>query len=471
MELALANSDGYCLAKQSLSDCLSVHNPYDNSLIASITCDCYESVDEAVSNASHYDYSLTAWQRYSLLSRFCDRLLELKNDFARLIAQESGKTLDDANIEVMRAHQAFLLSAEEAKRITGEVVPIDAVANVDKGTAMIIREPIGPVAAVTPFNYPLNLVAHKVGPALAANTPVIVKPSEKTPLTALKMRDLLLEAGFPSSLVQVVVGNPESIVNQLVGDERIRKVTFTGSVEVGQLLMKRMGVKSVSMELGGNDPMIVLADADLDEVMQHAIEGAFGNNGERCTSVKRFVVEESIADEFADRLVDAANNMIVGNQLNESTQIGPLIDARAAQIVEDRVKAAQRAGASLLCGGHRVNALMWPTVLDHVTMDNPVVLKETFGPIAPIIRVNGIEQAIKVANNTEYALQSGVFTNNLANAKLAIENIQAGAVMINRSPGFRAEHLPFGGVKNSGVGREGIRYAVESMTTLKTVVW
>lgn len=452
------------------SACVNVYNPFDNTLIASVPSDDQRSVSAAVTRAETYDYSLTAWQRYSLLQNFCQLLLDQQREFATLIAEESGKTLKDATVEVQRAHQAFLLSSEEAKRITGEVVPLDAVANIDKGQAMVLREPVGLITAITPFNYPLNLVAHKVGPALAANNPIIVKPSEKTPLTALKMRDLLLKAGFPASMVQVVIGDPATIANQLIKDHRIRKVTFTGSVETGRLIMKSVGIKSVSMELGGNDPMIILADADLDQVMPMAIDGAFGNNGERCTSVKRFIVDDSIADKFAQKLVQAASKLVVGDQLHETTDIGPLIDTQAASDIEERIQQATDFGASLLCGGQRAGALLWPTVLDNVCRDNPIVQQETFGPVAPIMRVNGIEHAIHIANDTEFGLQSGVFTNNLASAKMAIEKIQAGAVMINKSPGFRAEHLPFGGIKNSGIGREGIRYAVESMTTLKTVV-
>ena len=468
MELAISMSDW--ANRDNTLNHVHVYNPYDDALIASIAGDDYTGVDAAIAKSCTYDYSLTAWERYSLLQRFCDLLLERKEEFVSLIARESGKTLRDANIEVLRAHQAFLLSAEEAKRITGEVVSADAVANVEKGNAMVIREPIGLIAAITPFNYPLNLVAHKVGPALAANNPIIVKPSEKTPMTALKMRDLLLEVGFPSNMIQVLIGEPGPIVQQLTGDDRVRKVTFTGSVETGRQIMKQVGIKSVSMELGGNDPMIILADADLDRLMPMAVEGAFGNNGERCTAVKRFIVEESLADLFAEKLVIAARRLVVGDQLDDRTDIGPLIDSHAASVIEHRIAAAVDFGATLLCGGYREGAMLWPTVLDNVTMKNPILQHETFGPVAPIIRVKGIEHAIEVANDTEFGLQSGVFTNNLANAKMAIEKIQAGAVMINRPPGFRAEHLPFGGVKNSGIGREGIRYAIESMTTLKTVL-
>lgn len=450
----------------------SVHvcNPYDNSLIRSVVCDDFNSIEAAIVKAQNYDYSLNAWQRYSRLFKAGELLLAQRGSFAELIASESGKTIRDANVEVLRAHQALVISAEEAKRITGEIIPVDAVASSERANAMVLREPVGLIAAITPFNFPLNLVVHKLGPALAANNPVIVKPSEKTPLTAMRLRSLLLEAGFPSCMIQLLIGDPASVVSQLVSDERVKKVTFTGSVEIGKKITRQAGLKPVSMELGGNDPMIILADTNIEKLIPAAIDGAFGTNGERCTSVKRFIVEESVADEFAQRLVEGANKLVVGNQLDRKTDIGPLIDVNAARTVEQRIKASVRAGAKLLCGGKRDGAMLWPTVLDQVNMSNPVVADETFGPVAPIIRVRDVHHAIDVANDTHFGLQSGVFTDSLKSAKLAIEKIQAGAVMINRSPGFRAEHLPFGGVKSSGIGREGIRYAVDSMTTLKTVV-
>lgn len=450
--------------------CIDVRNPFDDSLIQSIPCDDHDSVNRAILKAQSYDYSLTAWQRYSLLHTASDMLLEQRQSFAKLIARESGKTIRDADVEVLRAHQALLLSAEEAKRITGEVVPVDAVASVGRASALVLREPIGLIVAITPFNFPLNLVVHKVGPALAANNPIIVKPSEKTPLTAIKLRKLLIEAGFPSRMIQLLIGDPSVLVPQLISDKRVNKVTFTGSVNIGRTISKQVGLKPVSMELGGNDPMIILPDANIEKLIPVALDGAFGTNGERCTSVKRFIVDDRVADEFTERLVEAAGRLIVGDQLDSSTDVGPLINSEAAQIIVQRIQAATRHGALLLCGGVCEGALLWPSVLDNVTMDNPIVCDETFGPVAPVIRVSGIEQAIEVANDTEFGLQSGVFTDSLKSAKMAIEKIRAGAVMINRSPSFRAEHLPFGGVKSSGIGREGIRYAIESMTTLKTVV-
>ena len=449
---------------------LDVRNPYDNTLLKTVSTDNSFSVHKAIRKLQSYDYRLTAWQRYEILQRFSALLLKDKDQLALTISLESGKTLKDAQVEVYRAHQAFLLSSEEAKRICGEVVPLDAVAGMEKGIATVTREPIGIIAAITPFNYPLNLVAHKVGPALAANNPVILKPSESTPLTAMKMHQMLLQAGLPEEMLQLVVGDPVMIVDILCQEKAVRKISFTGSVAVGQNICRKAGLKSVSMELGGNDPMIILADADMDEALSQGIDGAFGNNGQRCTSVKRFIIEQSVADQFIARFVKATETLQVGDQLDPLTDVGPLINVEAADRIEQRILDSIRNGATLRTGGRRRGALLTPVVLDQVDMQHSIVIEETFGPVASFIRVRDFDQAIEVANDTEFALQSGVFTNDLAKAKLAAQRIQAGAVMINRSPGFRAEHLPFGGNKDSGIGREGIKYAVTEMTQLKTVV-
>lgn len=449
---------------------LEVRNPFDNSVLKVLACDNRSSVKNAISLAASYDYYLSAWDRYQILSRLCSLIQSSKSELARTISLESGKTVHDSELEVDRAYQAFLLSAEESKRINGELIPLDSVAGMNSDMAMVIREPVGIVAAITPFNFPLNLVAHKVGPALAANNPVIVKPSESTPLTAIRLRELLLEAGLPEQMMQLVIGDPLEIVEVLCTDDRVRKVSFTGSVEVGKEICHKAGLKEISMELGGNDPMVILADADLDSALPIAVDGAYGNNGERCTSVKRFIIEDSIADEFIERFVVASQRLRVGDQLSPRTHIGPLITAESAIRIENRIQSAVDAGAVLRCGGRRQGALLWPTVLDHVQPTNPIVAEETFGPVAPFIRVKDFDQAIETVNASDFGLQSGVFTNNLRIAKAAVKRIKAGAVLINRAPGFRAEHLPFGGIKNSGIGREGIKYAVNAMTRTKTVV-
>ena len=263
---------------------------------------------------------------------------------------------------------------------------------------------------------------------------------------------------------------PREISDALITDSRVRKITFTGSIPVGKAICAKAGLQSVCMELGGNDPLIVLKDADLDKCIPVAVDGAFGNNGERCTSIKRIIIEEGIADRFLERFAAEAAKLKVGDQMDPATDVGPLIDAATAAEIEDRVSRSVTAGARLVLGNRREGALYWPTILDNVTPDMPVVADETFGPVAPLIRVADFEEAIRVANDTPFGLQSGIFTNDLAKAMAAARRLKVGAVKINKGPGFRAEHLPFGGVKDSGIGREGVKYAVESMTTLKTIV-
>ena len=450
---------------------IEVRNPYNDEIIDTVPKASVEIVRKAIDIASRYDFRLTAWERYKILATFSERLLQEKTDFARLIALENGKTLKDAEGEVLRSYQTFLLSAEEAKRLNGEVLPIDAVEGPGAGWGLVIREPIGVVVAIGPFNYPLNLIAHKIGPALAANNPVVIKPASTTPLTALKMAELLLESGLPPEMISVVPGDASEIGDELVTNPLVAKISFTGSTPVGKAICQKAGMTKVCMELGGNDPVIVLDDADLDKAVPAIVTGAFGNNGERCTSVKRIIAQENIADDLVERMVIETRKLKVGDQMDPETDVGPLITRQAAEEIQERVELSRASGSTLLEGGRHEGALYWPTVMDNVKPDHLLVKEETFGPVAPVMRVNTFENAIAMANDTPYGLQSGIFTNDLDKAKRAALMIQAGAVMINKASGFRAEHLPFSGRKDSGIGMEGVKYAVESMSHLKTIVW
>lgn len=449
---------------------IGVINPYDNSVIDYVPRAEQSHVDMAIDSASQYDFSLSSWDRYEILHRFSELLQEKKDEFSDLISLESGKPLKESHIEVERAYQTFLMSGEEAKRIDGEVLNCDAVKGMSNRLALVLREPVGVILAITPFNYPLNLVAHKVGPAIASNNSIILKPSSLTPLTALKMAELLIESGIPKRMLHVLTGHSSEIGDYLVTNPLIRKITFTGSVPVGKSICQKVGMKQISMELGGNDPLIVLNDANLDKAVDCATVGAFGNNGQRCTSIKRIIIENSVAEPFLEAFIERAKGLKVGNQMNLTTDIGPLITEKAAKEIEDKVESALNNGAVCLLGGKREGALFWPTILDHVSSSNPIVMEEIFGPIAPIIRVEDFEQAIRVANATNYGLQAGIFTNHLDKAMEAAKRLQVGGVIINNGPGFRAEHLPFGGSKDSGLGREGVKYAINEMTQLKTVV-
>lgn len=449
---------------------INVFNPFNQEIIDTVPSATVQHVRQAVAAAADYDFSLTAWERYEILHSFCALLKKHEDQFIELISKESGKPIKESIAEVNRSYQTFLISAEEAKRINGEILPVDAVKGLPKRLAFILREPVGVVAAITPFNYPLNLVAHKVGPAIAANNAVILKPSSLTPLTALKMAELLLQAGLPPKMLHVITGKSSEIGDEIVTNPLVRKITFTGSVPVGKAICGKIGMKKVCMELGGNDPLIVLKDANIEEAVSCAVVGAFGNNGQRCTSIKRIIIEESIADQFIERFVERTAKLKVGNQMDPSTDIGPLITEKNAKEIEGKVSSAISNGAKLIYGGKRVDSLYWPSILDFVSPKSRIVVEETFGPVAPFIRVKNFDEAIAVANSTAYGLQCGIFTNDLKHAVEAARNIRAGAVIINDGPGFRAEHLPFGGVKDSGIGREGIKYAIEDMTQLKTII-
>jgi lactaldehyde dehydrogenase len=314
------------------------------------------------------------------------------------------------------------------------------------------------------------LAAHKVGPAIASNNPVVLKPSSLTPLTALKMAGLFLEAGLPPEMLHVVTGDHDEIGDELISNPLVKKITFTGSVPVGKSICEKIGMKRICMELGGNDPFIILEDANIEEAVSCAVTGAFGNNGQRCASIKRIIIEESVADHFTEYFVEKTKPLSVGNQMDPETDIGPLIIEKAAIKVEEAVNLSIADGAKLLYGGKRQETLFWPTVLDYVNPVSSIVVEETFGPVAPVIRVKSFDEAIHVANNTNYGLQAGVFTNSINKAMEAVRRLQVGTVMINNGPNFRAENLPFGGVKDSGLGREGVKYAIEEMTQMKTVI-
>jgi lactaldehyde dehydrogenase len=450
---------------------IGVVNPFNGKLIDTVPMATVYHVRQALRSATMYDHRLTAWERYEIIHNFCYLLKKEENDFVELISKESGKPIKESRIEVERSYQTFLISAEEAKRINGEVLPIDAIKGMRKNIALTMREPLGVIVAITPFNYPLNLVAHKVGPALAANNAVVLKPSSLTPLTSLRMAALFLKAGLPTEMLHVITGDSREIGDELIMNPIVQKVTFTGSVSVGKSICDKIGMKKVCMELGGNDPLIVLRDANIEKAVSYAVVGAFGNNGQRCTSIKRIIIENCIADDFRNLFVEEVKKLRVGDQMDPATDIGPLITEDNAKEIEIRVNSAVLDGAKIVCGGKREGSLYYPTILDNVSPKSLLVTDETFGPVAPIIRVKDFNEAIEMANSTPFGLQAGIFTNDLTKAMIAARQIEAGAVIINNGPGFRAEHLPFGGVKDSGIGREGVKYAIQEMTRLKTVVF
>jgi acyl-CoA reductase-like NAD-dependent aldehyde dehydrogenase len=453
---------------------LTVEMPYDGSPVGEAPRADEAEVAAAVAAAKAAKADAagrTAYERYQWLTKAAAVLLERRDALAPVLASESGKPLREARTEVERSAQTLVWSAEEAKRIHGEVWSVDAHP-VGRGRfGMTLRRPRGVIAAVTPFNFPLNLVCHKVGPALAAGNTVVLKPAEKTPLIAHKFAEVIAAAGVPDGYFNVVCGLGTEIGAFLAGHPDVDMLTFTGSGAVGRILRAAAGVKPVTLELGGNSAVIIDADADLDLALERAKIGGFSNSGQVCIHLQRAYVDESRAEEFRARLAASASAMKVGHPLDDSAEVTSLITPTAAARVDGWVREAVSAGARLLTGGGRSGrATVAPTVLADTPPEARVVSDEIFGPVVTVHGFRGLEQAIEQANRGRLGLHAGIFTRDLDKALYAAERLEAGGVMINDVPTFRVDQMPYGGTKESGIGREGPKYAIEEMTDLRAVV-
>jgi len=418
-------------------------------------------------------------ERARILRAAAGRLRADRETMARLIASEVGKPIVDSRVEVDRAVGVYELAAEEIRHLGGESFPADAYAlpaGNEHRFLFSVRDPIGVVVAIGPFNFPLNLLSHKVAPALAAGNPVVAKPTSAAPFTALRLAEHLSAAGVPPGVLNVIVGPGGSVGHALVEHPRTRLVTFTGSTEVGKGIAERAGrhAKRVILEMGGMDPFVVLDDAALDVAVSAAVRGAFGYSGQVCTASKRFLVQDSVAERFSHALADRARTLRVGPALDETTEVGPLIDMAAVERMEQLVDDARARSAEILSGGARPShagggSFYSPTVLDRVPEEARVVREEPFGPLAPVLRFSSLEDAARIANATPYGLQAAVFTRDLAKGFRLAKEIRAGGVHLNDPTNLRWDALPFGGVKESGLGREGLRYAMEEMTEVKLI--
>lgn len=455
----------------SSEDLEEVINPYNGEVIDTIPIAHRQIADMAIEAANDAKSALTEMSAFKISNKLfnvVDKLREKRQEFAELLTLEVGKPINESLVEVDRSIETLKLAAEEAKRIYGESVPLDAGLNGKGFFAFTQRMPLGVVVAITPFNYPLNLTIHKIAPAIACKNTVIVKPPSEAPLTVMKFCELLNEE-FPDGVVNVVTGYGSEVGDYLVTSADVDKVSFTGSVPTGLMISQKAGMKKVTLELGGNDPMIVLKDADIDKAIKGVINGAFLNAGQVCMGVKRIIIDESIADEFVQKLVVATEKLVMGNPQDSKTTLGTLISKKAAIQVEQAVNDAVEKGAKILTGGNREDAFYEATVIDNVSPDMDLVQNETFGPIAPIIRVKNLDEAIEIANDTEYGLQAGVFTNDYYAAMRCANEIEAGTVFVNKQSTFRTDNMPFGGFKNSGIGKEGVKYAFDEMTKTKLI--
>jgi acyl-CoA reductase-like NAD-dependent aldehyde dehydrogenase len=453
---------------------MEVINPYDGSVVDTVPRADAEDVETALSTAAKGAEAmrrLSSFDRYTILRKAADLIAQRAEDFARTITLEEGKVIAESRAEVQRAVQTITLSAEEAKRIHGETVPLDGVPGANRQFGFTIRVPCGVVVAISPFNFPLNLVCHKVGPALAAGNSVIIKPASNTPLSALKLTEVLLEAGCPADGVQCITGSGGKIGDALCADSRVRKITFTGSRDVGEHIVKTAGLKKVTMELGSNSPLIIMPDADMDKVVAATVSSGYSNAGQVCISTQRVLVGGTAYGDFLDALKPAVEKITTGNPLDEKVKMGPMIREADAVRVNHWIKEAVGQGARIVTGGGRQGRMHQPTVIADVKPEMRVSCDELFGPAVAVTRFKDIDEAIALANDTKYGLSAGIFTQNIDWAMKFAKEADSGNLMINSGPQWRADLMPYGGLKESGMGKEGPRYAVEEMTELKMVVF
>ena len=452
---------------------IKVVNPANNQIVDTVPSGSLEDIKnalEAANQAKKAINDMSSRKVSRILYDIYEDILKNKNELARLVTFETGKPIKDSVNEINRSVETILLSAEESKRIYGETVPLDACIGGRTALGFTIKVPIGVISAITPFNYPVNLAIHKIAPAIDAKNTVVLKPSIKAPLAALKLVQIM-DSHLPPGVINGITGHSHIIGDEMILSPIVNKISFTGSVETGISISRKTSMKKITLELGGNDPLVVLDDADIEKAVRAAVSGSFLNAGQVCIAVKRIILHDNIADEFVSKMVPKTVKLNMGDPIKTETDVGPLIDEEAAIKVEMLVDDALNNGAKLLLGGKRSGAFYSPTVIDHVKPDMKIVSDETFGPVAPIIRIHDIDEAFEVANNTQYGLQAGVFTGSIENALKAAKVIEAGSIIINRQSTFRTDNMPFGGFKMSGMGKEGIKYAIDDMTKTKLVVF
>lgn len=451
-----------------------VTSPYDGSVIDTVPVAGATDAERALAVATEGARAmrrLSAYERSEIVRRASELVAAAVDDLAQTIALEVGKPLAEARGEAARIPDLLRLSAAEGARLCGEGVPVDAAPNGAGKLGLTLRQPCGVVVAITPFNYPALLTAHKVGPALAAGNAVILKPARHTPLTGLWLTRVLLEAGLPENAIQCLTGPGSELGRVLCSDPRVRKISFTGSTAVGEEISRVAGVKRLSLELGANCPLIVLPDADLDEVAAATATGGYVNAGQVCISVQRVLIADEAYDPFVERLVPLVEGITTGHPLADGTTMGPVISETEARRIESAIHGAVAGGARLLAGGERDGAVVAPTVVGDVDPGMDLSRVELFGPAVALTRVTGIDHAIALANDSDYGLGAGLFTSSLDSALRFAREVDCGSIQINSSPLWRADLMPYGGLKGSGIGKEGPRAAVEEMTELKTVVF
>jgi putative phosphonoacetaldehyde dehydrogenase len=448
---------------------IEVHNPYSGKLVGRVSAVNSQQAIEAVEGVKAAKVSLTRYDRYSILNRMAEKLVEGAEDVSAMITDESGLCLKDTQYEVLRASDVLRFSAIRCLDDDSEVFPCDVSRDARQRRIYTMRQPLSTVCAITPFNHPLNQVIHKVAPAIAVGAKMILKPSHLTPLSAHYLVKLAIDCGLPPEMVSVVCGSSNTVAEDIVTHAAVQMITFTGSTAVGKRIAAIAGYKRLVLELGGSSALLVLADADPEKAAAIAQVGTFKNSGQRCTAIRRLLVHESIADEFARSLTERTEKIKFGDPYDPKNDMGTVISEKAAIEIERRVELSIAKGAKLLVGHRRSRASYAPTVLDFVTNDSPVVACETFGPVAPIIRFRTLDEAIQIANDTEFGLSGGVVSDHWPFIQRVITELETGTVNVNEAPSYRLEWSPFGGIKSSGLGyKEGVIEAMKSMTYVKT---
>ena len=449
---------------------IEVFNPYTGKRIGSVPKATLEEVRLAIDTAHAYRPQLTRFNRADILNKAAAIVRQRLDEIAQLITAEAGLCLKDSVYEAGRVSDVLLFGATEVLKDDGQIFSCDLTPHGKKRRVYTQRSPLlGVITAITPFNHPMNQVAHKVVPSIATNNRMVLKPSEKVPFSAILFADILYQAGLPPEMLSVLTGDPREIADELITHPKVDLVTFTGGVAIGKSIAAKAGYRRVVLELGGNDPIIVMEDADIDEASTLAVQGSYKNSGQRCTAVKRMLVHEAVAAHFTEQVVQKTRAWCYGDPSDQASEMGTVIDEAAALLFESRVNEAVAQGARLLAGNLRQGALYAPTVVDQVTPEMTLVREETFGPVSPIIRFKTIDEAIRIANGTAYGLSSAVCTNRLDYITRFVSELHVGSVNVREVPGYRLELTPFGGIKDSGLGyKEGVQEAMKSFTNLKT---
>lgn len=457
---------------EDTKDTYELSSPYSGEIIAKVAKASVQDVERAIEGAHEAFQTFkmtTAYERAEILYKVVDIIRERKQEFAEILAKEAGKPISTGLAEIERTITTYQFSAEAAKQLYGETVPMDAAPGGKDRIGFTKRVPLGVVSAITPFNFPFNLVAHKLGPAFAVGNTVVLKPATQTPLSALVMAEIFKEAGLPNGALQIVTGSGGELSDVLVTHPLVKKVTFTGSGAVGMKIKEKVGLRKVTLELGSNAAVIIEPSTPIEKIISRAVSGAFNFSGQVCISLQRIYVHESIYDQFTEAFVEETKKLKLGDPLDPATDLSAMINPKEVERIKEWIEEAKMQGAKVATGAEFTERTMTPTVMVNVTPDMKIMCLETFAPIVSIVPYKTLDEAIRYVNDSELGLNAGIYTNVLTDAMRAADELEAGAVVINDIPTFRVDHMPYGGIKNSGYGREGIKYAIEEMTELKFI--